>query len=75
MDQAEQNVLGLIEAIKSLPADPEFAMKEPDTLEGIRSLRLQGIRKLWKGFDSAKYVERLTGLSMAGSRAARWVRR
>lgn len=61
VDRAEQTVLELIETIKSLPADPEFALKEPDTLEGIRSLRPQGIRKLWKGFNSAKYVERLTG--------------
>ena len=39
----------------------ELSAKEPDDLDGIKKLRIQSERKLWKSFDKTKYADRLKG--------------
>jgi ADP-ribosylglycohydrolase len=61
VNEAEQNLRSIIEKLKALPEDQRFAAVEPDRLDAIRALRTDGPRKLWKTFDSDKYLDRLKG--------------
>lgn len=50
-----------LEILLALPEDSGLAAREPDTLDGIRKLRPEAARKLWKQFDPITYGDRLAG--------------
>ena len=59
--RAEAALRQALAEIKALSADPDLARREPNDLPGIRALRPQGPRQLWRSFEASRYRERLAG--------------
>lgn len=60
-EAAAAGLNGALKQLLELPEDEGFRALEPDRLEEIRALRPKAERRLWKGFDSGKYADRLAG--------------
>ena len=51
----------LLDALASLPADPNFAYQQPDDLGAIRALRPRGPRRLAMALGEEEWLDRLHG--------------
>lgn len=67
--RAEAALKQALAELQALPIDAGMARREPNDLPGIRALRSQGPRRLWRGFDPVRYQERLAG-ALLGRMAA-----
>lgn len=65
LQKAQESIMAAISQLKELPIDQRLAEREPDSLSGIRSLRPDGPRRLWKNFQRHKYMEKLEGALLA----------
>ena len=61
LQQAERALRAAIRQVQALPVDPALATEEPNDLKAIRALRQRGPRRLWTGFRSDSYRDRLAG--------------
>jgi len=59
--EAEKSLYSAAAKLKKLPVNKELAMREPNDLESIRSLRPAGHRRKLKTFDKNLYRDRLEG--------------
>ena len=66
LSEAEAGLKKWIEKVNALPNCPDLAKKEPDALNDIKSLRPEGIRRIWNSLD-ASYAEKLEGALLARS--------
>ncbi|MBM7582160.1 hypothetical protein JOD02_001017 [Caldicoprobacter guelmensis] len=65
LQEVKKSLEDAISRINQLPIDEQMARQEPNSLNEIRSLRLDGPRRLWKKFQKDKYVEKLEGALLA----------
>ena len=61
LERAEATLKSALTEIRDLPIDKNLAKKEPNDLNRIRILRPPGPRRLWKGFNKEKYLEKIEG--------------
>ena len=61
----EKDLRKALDRLKVLPGDKALAAKEPSDLAGIRKLRPNGPRRMWKELDLALYQDRLEGAFLA----------
>lgn len=61
IDDVEKQMKAALEKVKNLRECSELKAKEPDSLEGIRALRPDGIRQMSSSFDKETYIEKLKG--------------
>lgn len=59
--RAQSVLTELLAEVKNLPEDQRLLAAEPNSLEGIRKLRADGPRRMWKGFKEEEYLEKLEG--------------
>ncbi|MDN5276333.1 MAG: hypothetical protein PWR01_298 [Clostridiales bacterium] len=65
LQEVKKSLEDAISRINQLPIDEQMARQEPNSLNEIRSLRLDGPRRLWEKFQKDKYVEKLEGALLA----------
>lgn len=61
LKQVEQQLKVALSTVKNLPEDKLLAMREPNTLAGIRKVRPPGPRRFLKALDGAVYREKVEG--------------
>lgn len=61
LKDVEKDLLSGLDRIKKLPVDKGMSANEPDSLNEILKLRPEGPRRLWRKFDSTRYMEKLEG--------------
>jgi ADP-ribosylglycohydrolase len=65
LNEAEAKLKTILASMKDLPTDPETSLKEPDELSLIRSLRVEGPRKILSKLDLETFRDKLEGAFLA----------